>query len=105
MIFFNKQAYNGHVVSLHNTKYARRFCIFNQKIKRFSKFSYRFLLRRFLSLSVKEQNANFDAAVFERIKCGQSCDPIRFNKSKLGAAPPGSPGKGGAQLGVPPIYK
>ena len=37
MIFFNKQAYNGHVVSLHNTKYARRFCIFSQKIKRFFK--------------------------------------------------------------------
>jgi hypothetical protein len=71
----------------------------------FQNFLTGFLLRRFLSLSVKEQNANFDAAVFERIKCGQSCDPIRFNKSKLGAAPPGSPGKGGAQLGVPPIYK
>jgi hypothetical protein len=58
-----------------------------------------------LSLSVREQNADFDAAVFERIKCGQSCNAIRFNKSTLGAAPLGRPQKGIAQLGVRPVYK
>lgn len=60
---------------------------------------------KFLSLSVREQNADFDAAVFERIKCGQSCNAIRFNKSTLGAAPLGRPQKGIAQLGVRPVYK